>query len=112
MNSASDAFQAAAGKLGNVATAAEVQQIVTPFANALTTFDSHLLKANWPPAVATDVIGLVTAEGAEIGDLDSAWSQNILSEASWKSALTGDAAKGGTAADIVRADLGPPPPKP
>jgi len=111
LNAAGDAFNAAIGKLGNNPTSASVQTVATPFAEVLSTFDSKVLRVGWPATTAADVKGLVTADGALIGDLASARSQTVLSASSWESALSSDASKSATAANIVRADLGLAPPK-
>jgi len=111
LNAAGGAFNAAIGKLGSNPTSASVQTVCTPFADALTTFDSKVLRVNWPASAATDVKALVTADGALVGDLSSAQSQTVLSASSWESALSSDASKSSTAANIVRADLGLGPPR-
>jgi len=112
VNAATDTFDVAGTKLGNNPTAAAVQQIATPFAAALTAFDSKVLRVKWPASVASDVKGVVLADGAFIGDLDSASAQNAVTAASWVSAISADGEKASTASNIVRADLGLPPPKP
>lgn len=99
--------------LGNEATATKVQTAATPFADALTVFDSKVLWVAWPTATAADVKGLVTVDAALIGDLESAHDQTSESAAtSWSATLNADETKASTASNIVRAGLTPPPPLP
>lgn len=112
INAATDAFSAALLNLGNEATATKVQAAATPFADALTVFDSKVLRVAWPAPTAADVKGLVTVDGALIDDLESARDQTSVSAAtSWSATLNGDETKASTASNIVRAGLGLPPPR-
>lgn len=49
-------------------------------------------------------------ETALVADLNSAWHVNSLTALNWSSSLTSDLTKSSLAANIVRSDLGLPPP--
>jgi len=73
---------------------------LTTLAAADSAADNQLLRVAWPtPAITADVKAMVSADGAEIGDLQQ----------DHDSALAADQGKAVAAANIVRADLGLPP---
>jgi hypothetical protein len=73
---------------------------LTTLAAADSAADNQLLRVAWPtPAITADVKAMVSADGAEIGDL----------QRNNDSALAADQGKAVAAANIVRTDLGLPP---
>jgi hypothetical protein len=72
---------------------------------ALEHFDNAILRADWPSAVKADVRALVRTDAALQSDLEQ-----IADTDDWTQ-LTRDAEASSSAANVVRADLGLPPPK-
>jgi hypothetical protein len=82
---------------------------LAPLIAAYEDADNALLRVDWPPSIAEDIKALVAANGALIGDLRAADSQDVLSRSSWLTQVSQDGGKSAAAANIVRADLGLPP---
>jgi hypothetical protein len=98
------------GKLAHTASNAspsQLQTISTPLANALQQFDSAVLRAPWPPGVLTDVHALTTSDAPQLSDLENAGSPSAVM---WYSQFQRDTTAAAAAANVVRADLGLPPP--
>lgn len=91
-------------------TGARLAQVFAPVIAAYQKADDALLRAQWPAGAQADIKAMVTADGAVIGDMNAAAGQNALSAASWETQLSSDGAKAKAAANVVRADLGLPPP--
>jgi len=69
-----------------------------------------MLRQQWPSVAKADVKSLVIAAGAELGDLNSLATINDSNASTIETNLSKDIAATGTAANIVRADLGLPAP--
>ena len=80
-----------------------------PVASCMRKEINSLLRTPWDPVTRQDVKALVTAAGAEAQDFDSLAQQNALTFNDWDAQLQRDATQAGTAANIVRSDLGLPP---
>jgi|SRR5579871_805310 len=96
--------------LPDTATAAQVAAAFAPAAQAFEKCDNALLRAQWPPNVEGDVKAMVTTNGALIGDINALSAQTSLSISAWATTFQSDGAKSSAAANVVRADLGLPPP--
>lgn len=79
----------------------------SPYATALTAFDNVLLRSPWPASAEADVHALVNGDAPELGDLDACGAPN---EVTWFSQLSKDSDAASTAANVLRSDLGLPPP--
>jgi hypothetical protein len=109
-NAALRTWRAALDKLGNDPAASDVARVTAPLITAYESTDNALLRAQWPANAEADIKNLVTTDGTLTGDLNAAGGQNVFSAASWESQVASDGGKAGAAANIVRADLGLPPP--
>jgi hypothetical protein len=107
-NTALATFQADVKAKGTTLTATELGSAVAPVARALQRADQELSSYTWPKKARAAVATLVQADGALLGDLDSAGSVNALTASSWVQQLSRDDAVAGTDAGLVRAALGLP----
>jgi hypothetical protein len=100
-----DTFNAKSKALGSYPSTAQIQAISTPLAVANQTFDNAVLRLAWPASMVADVHALVAADSPEISDLN-----NAAATQAWFDQLNRDANGASSAANIVRSDLGLPPP--
>ena len=107
-NAALDTFNEKEKSYSSDTRAEQVVSDLAPVISAYQEADNALLRVNWPPSIAADVKALVGANGALIGDLEAADSQDVLSSSSWTTQASQDGGKSVAAANIVRADLGLP----
>lgn len=91
----------------NYPSETDLQSWCTPFAAAVTDFDNLLLRSPWPPDAVADIHALATADAPELADLNNCGSPNELT---WFTQFDKDDQSSSTAANVVRADLGLPPP--
>ena len=110
MNSALDVLSRKLQKLTTASPTSDFVTASTPFSKAVQKFDSDILRAEWPTGVTADIHSLATSDGPLVADLNSAWHVNSLTALDWSSSLTSDLTKSSLAANIVRSDLGLPPP--
>lgn len=82
-------------------TAQQASTAAAPIVTALSTFDSKVLRVSWPATVRPDVVTLVR---------DDASMAAALSSPLGLIGFTSAAARTGADANVVRADLGLPPP--
>jgi hypothetical protein len=83
---------------------------VTEATSAITAADNALLRASWPANVVPDIKSMTVVDAALIADLEQVNNQTALSEGGYMNQLQADESKASAAANIVRADLGLPPP--
>jgi hypothetical protein len=109
VNTAMDKFSAALTKWGDAnGTAAQTTVFVKPAVAALKTFDHRVLTQRWPTKAAGAVETLASDTAAISGDISGLPAVNILSESKWSTTFDRDFTILGTAANIVRKDLGLP----
>ena len=82
--------------------------ITHALADALQQFDSAILRLPWPQQVLPDVRALAAADAVELGDLHNA--VNATDGPTWARQATADIDMANEAANILRADIGLPPP--
>jgi hypothetical protein len=111
-NAALAAFKTRVAGYDKSTTDGQLAADLAPLVVAIQQGDKALLPADWPPPVAADVKGLVTANRAFVVDLRAAKSQGGLSSGRWVNQPTKYNRKLAAAANVVRADLGLPPAKP
>lgn len=75
---------------------------------SMASFDSAVLRVRWPANTVADVKAMVRADGAFMADLAQANNQTTASVDAYRSQFARDAQAEGSAANIVRADLGLP----
>jgi hypothetical protein len=105
-NAAHDTLERKSKSYDDSTTAEQVASDLAPVIAAYEAADNALLRVKWPASIAADVKALVVANGALIGDLRAAGSQDVLSSSNWATQLSQDGGKSAAAANIVRADLG------
>jgi hypothetical protein len=105
-NAANDAFYNA---WKGVTQASQLEGIVSPFLAASQTFDSLILRQKWPASDRQDVKALVAADEGDLGSLEGA---NVSDISTIDGNLSRDANASGSDANILRSDLGLPPPTP
>jgi hypothetical protein len=91
-------------------TAPQLAAAAAPLVASIETLNSTMLRQQWPSVAKADVKSLVIAAGAELGDLNSLATINDSNASTIETNLSKDIAATGTAANIVRADLGLPAP--
>ncbi len=104
-NAALAHFQAEAKDDTDSTSTKQIAKEAAPVTAALRAFDNAALRANWPPSVRADVRALIRADAGFRSDLEQ-----LAYTRDW-SGLTRDAEASSAAANVVRADLGLPPPK-
>jgi hypothetical protein len=107
VNSAVDTFNVKNNALGSHFSVAQIQAISTPLANAYQIFDNAVLRLAWPASLLADLHAMVAADSPEISDL-----QHAATTQAWFDQLARDATASSSAANVVRSDLGLPPPPP
>jgi hypothetical protein len=91
-------------------TAAGQAKAVAPWLAIVVKFDSLVLRQQWPTGVKGDIRALVVDDAAVIGDYQALSSASPLNISSLDASLSRDNQADTTASNIVRADLGLPPP--
>lgn len=109
-NAARDKANAKMKALPENPTSDQVADIVEPLIPIFADVENNLLRANWPAKVLPDIKSLVTASGQLRALFGSSRGQSIFSYGSFSTALTKAYGEFGSASQIVRADLGLPPP--
>jgi hypothetical protein len=104
-NAVLDRFKAAAKDDTDSTSTKQIAKEAAPVTAALRTFDNAMLRANWSPRVRADVRAMVRADAGFQSDLEQ-----LAYTRDW-AGLTRDAEASSSAANVVRADLGLPPPK-
>jgi hypothetical protein len=89
----------------------QLPALVTPLVTALQTFDSLVLRQQWPASVKQDIKTMVAADGVYQGDLQSLESANALNISTIDASVSRDANASTEDSNIVRSDLGLPPPQ-
>jgi hypothetical protein len=92
--------------------ATAISQLTVPaatYAEALTTFDTAILRIGASGKTATDIHTLASDDAAVITDLGDVGSQSPATFAQWRAQAAADGADAIAAGDTVRADLGLPP---
>lgn len=84
--------------------------LADPLIEALQTFDNRMLRSSWPADVTQDVKTHAAAAADVIGILSAATDQNELTIDGWLRSIPTAASRMSTAANIIRSDLGLPPP--
>lgn len=106
--------QAAKQYLADVAPVNALPRSTTApvYAATVAKFDTLILRQRWPSDARLDIRALVVADAALVGDYNSVSSSNVLNGSALSATTQRDNQADTTAANIVRADLGlPPPPK-
>jgi hypothetical protein len=106
-NAANDAFSNASK---GVTQSSQLEGVVAPLLAALQTFDSLILRQMWPASDRQDVKALVAAGGLVAGDLSSLEAANGLDISTIEANLSRDGNASSSDANILRSDLGLPPP--
>lgn len=106
VNSALAALTKASDASGNVPASA-----VTKAVTALQTFDSAVLRVEWPgTSTNADVRELVRSTSGLIADIEQVNDQTAATQATFTAQFSRDVAATSAAVNIVRSDLGLPPP--
>lgn len=92
-------------------TDAQAEADAQPVIKDLQNLQTGLLRDRWPSVARNDIKALVQSIAPLVGDLEGLASLNLLSASSWETTFERDASSTGTAANIVRSDLGLPPAK-
>jgi hypothetical protein len=79
-----------------------------PYIAATETFDNRALRDLWPTGVRGDIKALVVADGQVIAAIEALGSVTVLDSGSVRQQLMSAFTAEGTAANIVRSDLGLP----
>jgi hypothetical protein len=108
VNAAISAFRTKANGWSNSTTSAQAEADAQPLISALQNLQNGLLHDQWPAAAGTDVKAVVQAIAPVTGDLEGLASVNLLNASSWSTTFQRDEASMGTAANVVRSDLGLP----
>jgi hypothetical protein len=91
-------------------TTGQTARVDSPLIAAITRADNRLLRVHWSPRAAADIRSMVKADGAVIADLAiDIQGVQAFSVDDLDSRFVRDLQQVGTAANIVRADLGLPP---
>ena len=106
LGTAAAAFNDRMEALPPTATAADVAAVSSPYAAALHTYDSGLLRLPFPPSKVSDVQQLVRADAALEDDLNGVAAIAGFTIPTWSQQITPDANRVVAASNIIRADLG------
>lgn len=108
-NVAIDKFYALYNKLPKYPSLKQLEAICIPMATAAQAYIDGVLRIPWQPSMLADVHALATAAGLFNADLNNTGNPNV---SAWSTKLLQDNSTASTAANVLRADLGlPPPPK-
>lgn len=88
----------------------QLAALAAPLLAASQTFDSAALRQQWPSGVRADIKALVSADGAEEGDLESLETADATNIDQINASLTKDGNTTAADSNIVRSDLGLPAP--
>jgi hypothetical protein len=92
------------------ATVADLAKAVAPVIVSYNKFDSLLLRQRWPSGVKTDIHTLVVADSAYIGDLNAVSNASAVNLSALGATISRDGQITEADSNIVRSDLGLPPP--
>jgi hypothetical protein len=96
--------------LNSATEMSQLPAIIGPAVTAMQNADNLLLRQQWPAGVRQDIKTKVAADGAVIGDLTSLETANASDASSIEANIGRDANASAADANIVRSDLGLPPP--
>lgn len=108
-NAADDTFSA---KSKSVTQYSQLASLVAPVVASLQSFDAVALRQQWPAGVKQDIKTMVTADGAYEGDLSALGNADAANISSVEASVTKDGNTSAADSNIVRSDLGLPPPSP
>jgi hypothetical protein len=106
LGTATEVFDNGLAALPTTATAADAAAIASPYAVALHTYDSDLLRLRVSASMEIHVQTLVTADAALEKDLNGVTEVTGFSVPVWSNQITPDADRVVAASNIVRADFG------
>jgi hypothetical protein len=109
---ANAAANTAHNQANGATTVADLAKAVAPVIITYNKFDSLLLRQKWPNGVKTDIHTLVVADSAYIGDLNAVSNASALNLSALGATISRDGQITEADSNIVRADLGLPPPAP
>ncbi len=108
LNSQAATFQAAIENAVDSNDFSEMPTFAERYSLALQSFDTTVLRLDFPSNIVQDVHGMVSADSALAGDLDGFAALTDQTVDAWVTQWTSDVAKAKSAHKILNADLGLP----
>jgi hypothetical protein len=106
-NSAVGTFQIKYNALPNSPSMSQLNAICSPMATALQTYIDGVLRLPLPASILPDAHALATMAGTVEADLNNVGNPTVNA---WSTKLLQDFSQASTAANVLRSDLGLPPP--